>query len=62
MAYRVIGTDAFTTTFAVDSSADIQNLPTNVGQGSMAILCESADGSGTSRTVYMLNSSGQWVK
>ena len=60
--YRVIGTDAFITMFAIDSESDVQNLPTNVGQGSMALMCESADGSGIGRVTYMLNCSGEWVK
>lgn len=60
--FRPISNDGLITVFAIDTESDVQNLPTNVGQGSMAILSESSDGTGMGRVVYMLNGRGQWVK
>mgnify|MGYP000122225564 CR=1 FL=1 len=60
--WRVISTDAYSTLWAIDSDADIQTPPGNARQGDMAMLCESADGSGLGRPFYMLNSEGIWVK
>ncbi len=60
--YRVISTDGFITVYSIDTEEDVNDLPADVGQGSMAILCASADGSGIGRVVYMLDSSGTWVK
>ena len=62
--WRVISTDAYSTIYSIDSDADVPNLPVQpkARQGDMAILCESADGSGLGRPYYTLNSQGQWVK
>lgn len=62
MAWRVIGTDPFTTTYVMDSEADVSDLPTDAGMGSQAFCAESINGDGTSRVTYILNSNGEWVK
>ena len=41
--------------FVIDKKSDLQNLPVNVPMGSTAFCIE--DGS-----VYMINSSGEWVE
>lgn len=41
--------------FVMDKKSDLQNLPVNVPMGSTAFCIE--DGS-----VYMINSSGEWVE
>ena len=41
--------------FVMDKKSDLQNLPINVPMGSTAFCIE--DGS-----VYMINSSGEWVE
>lgn len=62
MAWHMIGTDPWTSTYVLDSEADASSLPTDGGVGSQAVVMESKDGSGIGRVTYMLNSDLQWVK
>lgn len=62
MAWRMIGTNPYTSTYVMDSEADLVDLPTDGGIGSQAFCAESADGSGIGRVTYILNSQKQWVK
>ena len=62
MAWRLIGTNPWTSTYEFDTEADVPNLPTDGGIGSQAFCAQSADGSGMGRVTYILNSSLQWVK
>ena len=41
--------------FVCDTQSDLQNLPSNSEQGSMAFVIEDS-------TCWMINSSGQWVQ
>lgn len=40
--------------YAIDTEADLENLPIDIPMGSVAIVIESG-------RVYMLNGSGEWV-
>lgn len=62
MAFHLIGTDAFTSTYVLDSESDAADLPTDCGIGSQAFCAESVDGSGIGRVTYILNGDLQWVK
>ena len=62
MAWRLIGTDPWTSTYMMDSETDVVNLPTDGGVGSQAFCAESADGSGIGRVTYILNTQHEWVK
>lgn len=62
MAFHLIDTDPFTSTFVLDSEEDAAELPTDCGIGSQAFCAESADGSGIGRVTYILNGDLQWVK
>lgn len=62
MAFHLIGTDPFTSTYVLDDEADVADLPTDCGIGSQAFCAESADGSGIGRVTYILNGDLQWVK
>lgn len=53
MAFHLIGTDPFTSTFVLDSEEDAAELPTDCGIGSQAFCAESADGSGIGRVTYI---------
>ena len=46
MAWHMIGTDPWTSTYVLDSEADVSGLPTDGGVGSQAVVMESKDGSG----------------
>lgn len=43
--------------FIADTEAEIAELPTNVGSGSLCLVLQSASGGAT---VYMLGQDGQW--
>ena len=62
MAWRLIGTNPWTSTYVMDTEADVTNLPTDGGVGSQAFCAQSADGSGIGRVTYILNSEYRWVK
>lgn len=62
MAFHLIGTEPFTSTYVLDDEADVADLPTDCGIGSQAICAESADGSGIGRVTYILNGNLEWVK
>lgn len=62
MAWRLIGTDSWTSTYMMDSETDVVNLPTDGGVGSQAFCAQSADGSGIGRVTYILNTQHEWVK
>ena len=62
MAFHLIGTAPFTSTYVLDSEADVADLPTDCGIGSQAFCAESADGSGIGRVTYILNGGLEWVK
>lgn len=62
MAFHLIATDPFTSTYVLDDEADVADLPTDCGIGSQAFCAESADGSGIGRVTYILNGDLQWVK
>lgn len=62
MAWRLIGTDPWTSTYMMDSETDVVNLPTDGGVGSQAFCAQSADGSGIGRVTYILNTQHEWVK